>query len=86
MAEAGGSGPIGPYPPGTETDAEKGEYDKLRRRVLWKMPYGLYLIGSRGNEPHLKCLMTANCFGLFVLRPRRASATSTFALCWVSAC
>ncbi len=60
MAEAGGSGPIGPYPPGTETDEEKGEYDKLRRRVLWKMPYGLYLIGSRGNEPQLKCLMTAN--------------------------
>jgi flavin reductase (DIM6/NTAB) family NADH-FMN oxidoreductase RutF len=60
MAEAGGSGPIGPYPPDTETDEEKGDYDKLRRRVLWKMPYGLYLIGSRGNEPHLKCLMTAN--------------------------
>jgi hypothetical protein len=51
---------MGPYPPGVETDEQSVEYDKLRRRVLWKMPYGLYLIGSRGNEPHLKCLMTAN--------------------------
>ena len=22
------------------------EYDRLRRRVLWKMPYGLYVVGS----------------------------------------
>lgn len=60
MTEPGGSGPIGPYPPGTETDEEKGEYDKLRRRVLWKMPYGLYVIGSRGKDPAVKQLMTAN--------------------------
>jgi flavin reductase (DIM6/NTAB) family NADH-FMN oxidoreductase RutF len=60
MAEPGGSGSIGPYPPGVETDEHRVEYEKLRRRVLWKMPYGLYLIGSRGNEAHLKCLMTAN--------------------------
>ena len=25
-------------------------YDKLRRRVLWKMPYGLYVVGSRAGE------------------------------------
>ena len=35
-------GPIPPFPPGA--DAE--EYDKLRRRVLWKVPSGLYVIGS----------------------------------------
>ena len=29
-------------------DAE--EYDKLRRRVLWKMPYGLYVLGSRAGD------------------------------------
>ena len=46
MAEAGGSGPIGPYPPGVETDEQRDEYDRLRRRVLWKMPYGLYVLGS----------------------------------------
>jgi flavin reductase (DIM6/NTAB) family NADH-FMN oxidoreductase RutF len=26
------------------------EYDKLRRRVLWKLPYGLYIVGSRAGE------------------------------------
>ena len=26
------------------------EYDKLRRRVLWTMPYGLYIVGSRAGE------------------------------------
>jgi flavin reductase (DIM6/NTAB) family NADH-FMN oxidoreductase RutF len=60
MAEPGGSGPIGPYPPGFETDDQRIDYDKLRRRVLWKMPYGLYVIGSRGDEPTAKNLMTAN--------------------------
>jgi hypothetical protein len=67
MTEPGGSGPIGPYPPGVEGDEPEAEYDKLRRRVLWKMPYGLYLIGSRGNESHLKCLMTANCLSVVML-------------------
>jgi flavin reductase (DIM6/NTAB) family NADH-FMN oxidoreductase RutF len=46
MAEPGGSGPIGPYPPGVESDEQKDEYDRLRRRVLWKMPSGLYVVGS----------------------------------------
>ena len=26
------------------------DYDKLRRRVLWTMPYGLYVLGSRAGE------------------------------------
>ena len=39
-------GIVGPVPEGA--DAE--EYDKLRRRVLWKMPSGLYVIGSRAGE------------------------------------
>jgi flavin reductase (DIM6/NTAB) family NADH-FMN oxidoreductase RutF len=38
--------PIGPFPEG----ADPGEYDKLRRRVLWTMPYGLYIVGSRAGE------------------------------------
>jgi flavin reductase (DIM6/NTAB) family NADH-FMN oxidoreductase RutF len=46
MAEPGGSGPVGPYPPGVDTDDQKDEYDRLRRRVLWKMPSGLYVVGS----------------------------------------
>jgi len=46
MAEPGGSGPIGPYPPGVETEEQHDEYDRLRRRVLWRMPSGLYVLGS----------------------------------------
>ncbi len=46
MTEPGGSGPIGPYPPGVGTDEQRDEYDRLRRRVLWKMPSGLYVLGS----------------------------------------
>lgn len=41
--------PIGPFPDGVETDEQKEEYDKLRRRVLWKMPYGLYVVGTRSG-------------------------------------
>jgi flavin reductase (DIM6/NTAB) family NADH-FMN oxidoreductase RutF len=46
--------PIGPFPAG----ADPAEYDKLRRRVLWTMPTGLYVIGSRSGER--RNLMTAN--------------------------
>jgi flavin reductase (DIM6/NTAB) family NADH-FMN oxidoreductase RutF len=35
-------GPIAPFPEGADPDA----YDRLRRRVLWKMPSGLYVVGS----------------------------------------
>jgi flavin reductase (DIM6/NTAB) family NADH-FMN oxidoreductase RutF len=48
------SGLIGPFPPGTDPE----EYDKLRRRVLWTMPSGLYVIGSRAGGR--RNLMTAN--------------------------
>ena len=39
-------GPVGPFPEGTDPE----EYDKLRRRVLWTMPSGLYVIGSRDGD------------------------------------
>jgi flavin reductase (DIM6/NTAB) family NADH-FMN oxidoreductase RutF len=42
--------PIGPFPDGVETDEQKAEYDKLRRRVRWKMPYGLYVVGARDGD------------------------------------
>jgi flavin reductase (DIM6/NTAB) family NADH-FMN oxidoreductase RutF len=38
--------PVGPYPPGADPE----EYDRLRRRVLWAMPSGLYIVGSRAGE------------------------------------
>ena len=39
-------GPIGPFPQGADPE----EYDRLRRRVLWTMPTGLYIVGSRSGE------------------------------------
>lgn len=39
-------GIVGPVPEGRDPL----EYDKLRRRVLWTMPSGLYVIGSRAGE------------------------------------
>jgi flavin reductase (DIM6/NTAB) family NADH-FMN oxidoreductase RutF len=50
MAAPGGSGPIGPYPPGVDTPEQQEDYDKLRRRVLWSLPYGLYVVGSRAGD------------------------------------
>jgi len=35
-------GPVPPFPEGADPD----EYDRLRRRVPWKMPTGLYVVGS----------------------------------------
>jgi flavin reductase (DIM6/NTAB) family NADH-FMN oxidoreductase RutF len=37
---------VGPFPDG----ADPVEYDRVRRRVLWRLPTGLYLLGSRHDE------------------------------------
>jgi flavin reductase (DIM6/NTAB) family NADH-FMN oxidoreductase RutF len=50
MAAPGGSGLIGPYPSGVDSDEQRVEYDKLRRRVLWTFPSGLYVVGSRAGD------------------------------------
>ena len=47
-------GIVGPIPEGRDPE----EYDKLRRRVLWAMPYGLYVVGSRSGARYN--LMTLN--------------------------
>jgi flavin reductase (DIM6/NTAB) family NADH-FMN oxidoreductase RutF len=39
-------GIVGPVPAGRDPE----EYDRLRRRVLWTMPSGLYILGSRAGE------------------------------------
>jgi flavin reductase (DIM6/NTAB) family NADH-FMN oxidoreductase RutF len=39
-------GPVGPFPEGVDAL----EYDKLRRRVLWSMPSGLYVVGTRAGD------------------------------------
>jgi flavin reductase (DIM6/NTAB) family NADH-FMN oxidoreductase RutF len=43
-------GPVGPFPAGADTDEQRDEYDRLRRRVLWTMPSGLYVVGSRHGD------------------------------------
>lgn len=59
MAAAGGTGPIGPYPERVGDDAEaQVDYDKLRRRVLWTFPSGLFALGSRAADR--RNLMTIN--------------------------
>jgi flavin reductase (DIM6/NTAB) family NADH-FMN oxidoreductase RutF len=52
-----------PAAPSRTDDTDEDAYDRLRRRVLWAMPTGLYLIGSRAEEPDgtvRRNLMTAN--------------------------
>jgi len=40
------NGIVGPVPDGHDPE----EYDKLRRRVLWSMPSGLYVLGTRAGD------------------------------------
>lgn len=51
MSEAS---PIGPVPAGQDPD----EYDRRRRRILWSLPTGLYVLGSRSGDR--RNLMTLN--------------------------
>jgi hypothetical protein len=53
------SGPVPPFPSGADPD----EYDRLRRRVLWKMPSGLYVVGST-DQGERRNAMTLNWFSL----------------------
>src|SRR4051812_45223780 len=48
-------GPVPPFPEGVDPD----EYDRLRRRVLWTMPSGLYVVGSTDGGDR-RNLMTLN--------------------------
>jgi flavin reductase (DIM6/NTAB) family NADH-FMN oxidoreductase RutF len=50
---------VGPVPEGADPDA----YDRLRRRILWSLPSGLYVLGTRGAASHgtaRRNLMTLN--------------------------
>lgn len=53
-SEKSAGAPVGPVPAGADPES----YDRLRRRVLWSLPTGLYLVGSRAGEA--ANLMTAN--------------------------
>lgn len=44
------AGPLGPFPPGVDSAEAQDDYDRRRRRVLWTLPYGLYIVGSRDGD------------------------------------
>jgi flavin reductase (DIM6/NTAB) family NADH-FMN oxidoreductase RutF len=69
MAAAGGTGPIGPYPERVGDDDEaRDAYDRMRRRLLWTMPSGLYVLGSRAGDE--RNLMTINWVTQVAFEPK----------------
>lgn len=61
---AGDTSLVGPFPAGVDPD----EYDRLRRRVLWSMPSGLYVLGTR--TPDRRNLMTCNWATQVAVHPK----------------
>ncbi|HYA69607.1 MAG TPA: flavin reductase family protein, partial [Acidimicrobiales bacterium] len=55
---------IGPVPAGADPDT----YDRMRRRVLWSMPSGLYVLGTRADGR--RNLMTINWVTQLSLEPK----------------
>ena len=55
---------VGPVPTGRDPDA----YDRLRRRVLWSLPSGLYVLGSRAGAA--RNLMTVSWVSQVALVPK----------------
>jgi flavin reductase (DIM6/NTAB) family NADH-FMN oxidoreductase RutF len=51
---AGDTHPVGRIPAGEDPET----YDRLRRRILWSMPSGLYVLGTRASGG--RNLMTCN--------------------------
>ena len=71
---------VGPFPRG----ADPVEYDKLRRRVLWTMPSGLYIVGSRaGDRRNGMTMFAADLASTGELRPDHTIDTATDVL-WLA--
>src|SRR3954466_13256670 len=68
MAGGGGVGAIGPFPAGGDRPEQQEEYDKRRRRVLWTLPSGLYVLGSRAGDRRNG--MTANWVSQVSFEPK----------------
>jgi flavin reductase (DIM6/NTAB) family NADH-FMN oxidoreductase RutF len=60
----GGGHVVGPVPGGQDPDA----YDRLRRRILWSLPLGLYVLGSRAGQR--RNLMTVSWVTQVALEPK----------------
>jgi flavin reductase (DIM6/NTAB) family NADH-FMN oxidoreductase RutF len=58
-------GPVPPFPEGVDPD----EYDRLRRRVLWTMPSGLYVLGATDGADR-RNLMTLNWATQLAFEPK----------------
>jgi flavin reductase (DIM6/NTAB) family NADH-FMN oxidoreductase RutF len=54
-------------------DMSPEDYDRLRRRVLWTMPSGLYVLGSRAGER--RNLMTLNWATQVSFEPKLVAAS-----------
>ena len=82
---------VGPFPAGVDPDA----YDRLRRRALWRMPSGLYLLGSafggrRNLMTHTWAMQVATKPKLVAVSVRKDALTHelvaggrAFSLCFV---
>jgi flavin reductase (DIM6/NTAB) family NADH-FMN oxidoreductase RutF len=56
--------PVGPVPAGADPE----QYDRLRRRILWGMPSGLYVLGSQAGGR--RNLMTLNWASQVAIDPK----------------
>jgi flavin reductase (DIM6/NTAB) family NADH-FMN oxidoreductase RutF len=56
--------PVGPFPEGRDHE----EYDRLRRRVLWSLPTGLFVLGSRAGAE--RNMMTCNWVMQVAISPK----------------
>jgi flavin reductase (DIM6/NTAB) family NADH-FMN oxidoreductase RutF len=65
------AGPVGPFPEGADHVA----YDRLRRRVLWRLPMGLYLLGSANADRSRLNLMTLNWATQVALVPKQLAVS-----------
>lgn len=57
---------------GTSARKDEEAYDRLRRRVLWSMPTGLYLVGSVAKDA--RNVMTANLVTQVCVDPKLVGA------------
>lgn len=60
---------VGPFPERAEPEA----YDRTRRRVLWHLPMGLYLLGTVAGDR--KNLMTLNWAMQVSIRPKHVAVS-----------
>jgi flavin reductase (DIM6/NTAB) family NADH-FMN oxidoreductase RutF len=60
---------VGPFPSGVDPET----YDRARRRILWAMPSGLYVLGSRADGR--RNLMTLNWASQVATNPKLVSVS-----------